>query len=328
MKLYLKITSVIGILLVVTVLLLAVHALIPRKLNEVIIDIPRGASARAIAAQLYDNNIIPNKLTFYFYVKLTNIEKELSYGKYLFSGKQSIPDIIRTLHEGNVVLRKATIPEGLTIRKTAKLLSQKGFIDYEKFVALSNDSIFVKKLTGFSIPSLEGFLFPETYHLPYEASEQYIIKALVENFFKQTQDLDFAPTNNLNFYEIIILASIVEKEAKFKEELGTIASVYLNRIKYDYKLQADPTIAYALEQKGKIRRKIYYRDLKIESPYNTYMYMGLPPTPICSPSASAIQAVLNPEETDFFFFFANGNGYHEFNQTYQQHINQQNSLRK
>lgn len=303
-------------------------AILPKKINEVLIDISKGESAHSIAEKLYEKNVIHSERIFYLYVKFTDIDKTLSFGKYHFSGKLSLPDVVKILKLGKVVLRKVTIPEGLTIRKTAKVLSQYGFVDQDKFVTLCNDSLFARKLTGFSVSSLEGFLYPETYHFPYEVSEQYIIKTLVQEFFSQTQDFDFVPNNVLDFYETLILASIVEREARFRDEQPTIASVYLNRIKYNYKLQADPTVAYVLEQQGKIRKKIFYRDLKINSPYNTYKNLGLPPSPICSPAISAIQAVLEPAETDYFFFFANGSGRHEFNQTYQQHINQQNSINK
>ena len=146
---------------------------------------------------------------------------------------------------------------------------------------------------------------------------------MVEQHFSQTKDLDFSHSKEMDYYQILILASIVEKEAQFDEEKPTIASVYLNRLEVDMKLQADPTISYILEQKGKKRKKIYYKDLKIDSPYNTYLYKGLPPTPICTPSKSAIKAVLEPEETDYFYFFASGGGKHTFSQTYSQHLSRQ-----
>jgi len=324
MKLARKIIFVLLILFVLSTLYATFLVFLPKSVSEVIIDISKGESAQSIANKLYEKKIIRSKKVFYLYVKFTNIDKTLSCGKYHFSGELSLPGVANILKLGKVVLRKATIPEGLTINKTAKILSQYGFVDYQKFITLCNDSLFARKLTGFSVASLEGFLYPETYYFPYEVSEQYIIQTLVQEFFSQTQDCDFAPNKGLDFYETLVLASIVEREARFRDEQATIASVYLNRIKYNYKLQADPTVAYALELQGKIRKKIYYRDLKIDSPFNTYKNFGLPPSPICSPSISSIEAVLEPAETDYFFFFANGSGRHEFNQTYQQHINQQN----
>jgi len=321
---------IISVIIIVVIASLTIVSLIflPKDVNEVLIDISKGESAHSIAEKLHEKKVIRSKQVFYLYVKFTNIDKTLSFGKYHFSGKLSLPDVLEILKLGKVVLRKVTIPEGLTVKKTAKILSQYGFVDQDKFISLCTDSLFVKKLTGFSVPTLEGFLYPETYHFPFEVSEQYIIRALVQEFFKQTRDFDFVPNKTLDFYETLILASIVEREARFRDEQPTIASVYLNRIKYNYKLQADPTVAYALELTGKIRKKIYYRDLTIDSSYNTYKNFGLPPTPICSPAVSAIKAVLEPAETDYFFFFANGSGRHEFNQTYQQHINQQNTLNK
>ncbi|MDP8200748.1 MAG: endolytic transglycosylase MltG [Candidatus Tenebribacter burtonii] len=328
MKLARKVIIVLVILTILLVLYITSLVILPKKVNEILIDISKGESAQAIAEKLYEKNVIHSKRVFYLYVKFTNLDKTLSFGKYHFSGKLSLLDVVKIIKFGKVVLRKVTIPEGLTVKKTAKVLSQYGFVDQNKFIVLCNDSLFAMKLTGFSVPSLEGFLYPETYHFPYEVSEQYIIKTLVQEFFSQTQSFDFVPNRDLDFYETLVLASIVEREARYRDEQPTIASVYLNRIKYNYKLQADPTVAYALELEGKIRKKIYYRDLKIDSPFNTYKNYGLPPTPICSPAISAIQAVLEPTETDFFFFFANGSGRHEFNQTYQQHINQQNTINK
>jgi len=323
-----KIIIAVIIIIVISVLYATSLVVLPKKVDEVLIDISKGESALSIAEKLYEKNVIRSIRFFYLYVKFTDMDKILSFGKYHFSGKLSLLEVVDILGSGKVVLRKVTIPEGLTIIKTARVLSQYGFAEYDKFVALCNDSLFARKLTGFSVSSLEGFLYPETYHFPYEVSEQYIIKTLVQEFFSQTQDFDFVPNRDLDFYETLVLASIVEREARFRDEQPTIASVYLNRIKYNYKLQADPTVAYALEQQGKIRKKIYYRDLTIDSPYNTYKYFGLPPTPICSPAISSIQAVLEPAETDFFFFFAKGSGRHEFNQTYQQHLDKQNILNK
>ncbi len=328
MKVLRKIIISIIIVVIITSITIVSLIFLPKDVNEVLIDISKGESAHSIAEKLYEKKVIRNKQVFYLYVKFTNIDKTLSFGKYHFSGELSLPDVLEILKLGKVVLRKVTIPEGLTVKKTAKILSQYGFVDQEKFITLCTDSLFAKKQTGFSVRTLEGFLYPETYHFPYEVSEQYIIKALVQEFFKQTQDFDFVPNKDLDFYETLILASIVEREARYRDEQPTIASVYLNRIKDNYKLQADPTVAYALEKRGKLRRKIYYRDLNIDSPYNTYKNFGLPPSPICSPAVSAIKAVLEPAETDFFFFFANESGRHEFNQTYQQHINQQNIRNK
>jgi UPF0755 protein len=236
-------------------------------------------------------------------------------------------EIIKLIKSGKVLLKKITIPEGLSAWRTCKLLERKGFGEYDNFLKVCNDSVYAKKVTGFNIPNLEGFLYPETYHFPEDATEEFIISHLVKEFFNQISNLYFKPYEKLDFYEMIILASIVEREAKLEREKPLIASVYINRINHNYKLQADPTVAYVLELRGKHREKIYYKDLKIDSPYNTYKYMGLPPTPICSPSRSSIAAVLHPADTDYYFFFADGSGGHEFTKTYKQHILKQNQMK-
>lgn len=301
---------------------------VPKQLKETIIEIKQGEASRTIAERLYNKNLIRSKIAFQLYIRLTGSQGKLSYGKFLLKGSINQVDVINLIRSGKVYLRKVTIPEGFTAWKTCRLLARKNFGDYDKLLALCVDSTFAKKNTGFSIPNLEGFLYPETYHFPDDASEEFILSHMVREFFKQTVELDFVPNEKLDFYETIILASIVEREARFEDEKPIIASVYLNRLNENYKLQADPTIAYFLELAGKTRKKIYYKDLKIESPYNTYLNYGLPPTPICSPSVSSIAAVLNPAETDYFFFFATETGRHEFTQTYRQHLNRQNLLKK
>ncbi|MBC8416325.1 MAG: endolytic transglycosylase MltG [Candidatus Cloacimonetes bacterium] len=328
MKLYQKIIIISLILFVFITAYIMFLFFLPKQVNEVLVEIKKGETALSIAQKLSDHRVIRSKNSFYVFIKLTKSDGILSYGKYLFKGKLALSDVIDTIKSGKVVLRKVTIPEGLSVRKTCKLLAKEEFGDFQQFLDICNDPQIAKQFTGFSISSLEGFLYPETYHFPEGVSEKYIISHLVKSFFSQTADLNFVPDEILSFYNVIILASIVECEARIEKEKPTIASVYLNRLNYHYKLQADPTIAYALEEQDKTRKKIYYKDLSIDSPYNTYKHYGLPPTPICNPSVTSIQAVLEPEETDYFFFFATGTGQHEFTKTYDQHINQQRIIKK
>ena len=327
MKKFLKYFLPIIILIILAAAYFAYLLYAPKDINETIISIEKGETAKAIASRLYNKNLIRSKEAFYLYIRTTGSQGQLSFGKYLLKGSINMLDVISLIKSGKVLLRRVTIPEGLTAWKTCRLLARKDFGEYGKFLSLCKDSTFAKKNTGFNIPNLEGFLYPETYYFPDDVSEKFIISHIVKEFFNQTADLNFVPNEKLDFYETIILASIVEREAKVNNEKPTIASVYVNRLKYNYKLQADPTIAYFLELQGKTRKKIYYKDLKIKSPYNTYINYGLPPTPICSPSVSSIAAVLNPAETDYFFFFANGTGRHEFTKTYKQHLNKQNLLK-
>lgn len=317
--------------IIVVILFFAIYGIFlftfPLQVKETLIEIKQGESAFSIAQKLYNQSVIRSKNWFYLYVKFTESDRDLSYGKYLFQGNLSLVKVVAKLKQGRIFLRKITIPEGYTVKKICRKLSNNNFGDHKTFLSLCNNEKFAKKLTGFPVKNLEGFLYPETYSFPEEVSEEFIISHMVKEFFKQTGQLNFVPDEKLDFYKTIILASIVEKEARVEDEKPVIASVYLNRLEYNYKLQADPTVAYILEQAGKSRKKIFYKDLEINSPFNTYKYFGLPPTPICSPSRTTIEAVLKPAVTDYFFFFANDNGRHIFSQTYSQHLSKQRNLK-
>ncbi len=327
MKKFALIFSIIFLLLVIVAYFIGTNLLVAKHINGILIQIDQGENSRSITNKLYEKGIIRNRLIFYFWVRLTNKATKLDYGQYLFEGKLSMLDVLNIVEKGKIKLEKVTIPEGLTIEKTARILENYKLGNYENFVKICRDSVYARKFTGFHISSLEGFLFPETYHFPKNASEQFIIEHIVKTFFSEISDLDFKPDQKLNFYETIILASIVEKEAVFRSEKPLIAGVYLNRLNSDHLLQADPTVAYILENQGKSRKKIYYKDLKIDSPFNTYKNLGLPPTPICSPSYDSIVAVQEPIDSDFFFFFADGSGGHQFSKYYHEHLKKQKVMK-
>ena len=297
----------------------------PQEIETQVFEIGKGETAIEIANRLAENNIIRSRMLFYLYTKLTRKSKGLDYGKYLFEGKLSILDIAERIQRGKIFLKKVTIREGLSLKETFRVIAKKGFTTYRKLMKTANDSNFLDEILTIKVQSLEGFLYPETYYFPEKINPEYIIKTIVNEFYNQICDINFTKCQTLDFYEILILASIIEKEAQIDSEKPVIASVYLNRLETGMKLQADPTVAYTLEELGKNRHKIYYKDLKIESPYNTYLYQGLPPTPICSPTISSIKAVIYPEQTDYYFFFAN-NGRHIFSKTYRQHILKQNKI--
>ncbi len=299
----------------------------PHDLSEVIIRIEQGDTAEEIAEKLAANDVIRSKLCFILYVKITGIDEDLSYGEYFFSERKTIPGVAKKLKQAQVRLYRITIPEGLTIRQTAEIFADKGFISSDIFVSLCSDSLFAYHLTGHNVQTLEGFLYPETYHIPRNASEEYIISTMVAESFKQTRSLEFPSQKGYSFYDTLILASIVEREATFRDEMPLIAGVYHHRLRIGKRLQADPTVAYALAKEGIFRSRIYYVDLEIQSPYNTYRYSGLPPAPICSPSLAAIEAAHNPQDTDYLFFFADRRGRHIFSRTYREHLNKQRALR-
>lgn len=300
----------------------------PKPVEEVIVTIEEGETAAAIADKLVKQGVIGSKWFFIIYVRLRGIDKELCKGNYLFSGNLSTRGVIRRIANGQVQLSSVTIPEGLTISETVRIIAEAGFGDYNRYIALCYDPVFAEQLTGFPVNTLEGFLYPDTYFFAEEVSEEYIIRHLVNEFFSKTARLQLPEEFPYSFYQMVILASIVEKEAVFSDEKPLIAGVFLNRLRIGKRLQADPTVAYALRKEGIVRRRIFYIDLEIDSPFNTYRNTGLPPTPICSPSVISMQAVLEPEESDYLYFFADRRGRHIFSKTYRDHINRQRTIRE
>ena len=293
-------------------------------LNETV-DISKGSSVFQIARQLEQKKIISSATLFLIANKFLPSDRGIRYGKFNFTGKYSFIDVLHKLTSGEVVTNRITIPEGYTVRRIASLLSRQGLADYSSFMTLCSDTSFIDSL-NLPIKNLEGFLFPETYYVPYFADERYIIRMMVDNFFLQFEHVNPNPISFDTLYDVVIMASIVEREAIYDDERPLIAGVYTKRLKENMLLQADPTVAYALEMNNISRKKIYYDDLKIKSDYNTYLYRGLPPAPICNPGIQSILAALHPQHTDYLFFFAGKNKRHIFSKTYREHLKKLNRL--
>jgi len=297
----------------------------PYPIPNKTIVIEKGTSALRVAKELQHKKIIPSASLFLVVEKLLPSSKQLRYGKFNFSGWFSFMDVVKKLTSGEVVTNRITIPEGFTVRRIASMLFKKELADYSKFMSLCSDSSFIDSL-GLDVSNLEGFLFPDTYYIPYYADESFVITMMIENFFMQWDVLQPQPLGFDSLYNIVILASIVEREAIYDDERPLIAGVYTKRLKEKMLLQADPTVAYALELKRISRNKIYYDDLKIKSVYNTYLYRGLPPTPICNPGKQSLLAALHPQETDYLFFFAGKNKRHIFSKSYHEHLKKLNRI--
>jgi len=275
-----------------------------------IVNIPSGSNAREIVLILEENNIIrKNNYIFRILIKLSKLEERLKYGEYNLSPAMNMLQILDKLVRGEVILYRITIPEGYTYTQIAELLNKKEIIERESFINLVKDS---KK-------SWEGYLFPDTYEVPKRYGSENMLKLLLSNFnYVVDKKLkDKAEEIGFSMDEIITLASIIEKEAKFSEEKRKISSVFHNRLKKDMKLQSCATIQYILENP---KEKLEESDLKIDSPYNTYLYKGLPPGPICNPGLDSIRASLEPAEEDYLYFVLGENGRHIFSKTYQEHL--------
>ena len=276
--------------------------------------IKSGTSFSDISSTLLKNQVISSRIMFKYPAQFKGIDKKLTPGRYDFSGKNSCSSVLERLEKGDFLRIKITIPEGNMIWETASLLSKKMELDSATIYNLQDDSVFVHSL---GLPYLEGYLFPETYYFPWGIDEKQVVKELVMMYKSQTKNIwiDNLP-NNLSHDQIIIMASIIESETGVGGERKLVSSVYHNRLGIKMKLDADPTVIYGL---GGLSRPLWKKDLRKDTPYNTYMRKGLTPTPINSPGLASIKAAIAPEETEYFYFVADNKGTHYFSKTNAEH---------
>jgi len=269
----------------------------------------------AILKNLNDAGVLHGDYIFKLMVVFSGVDKKLSPGRYDFVGQISLYDVLRKLKNRDIATLMVTIPEGLTIYKTAGLIADKLDIDSSVFAALAVDTTFTQD--KYNINGLEGYLFPETYRLWYGINADQIIDIMLSEYNHKTDGLFSQLPDYINSKKsLLALASIIEAEARLDDEKPIISSVYHNRLKRKMRLQADPTVIYAL---GGLDRPLYYKDLEYDSPYNTYKYAGLPPGPINSPGLASIKAAINPAETNYLYFVADGTGRHIFSHTLTEH---------
>ena len=241
-----------------------------------LITIPKGSSASAVARLLKSESCLENEFIFKLALTITMKNRRIIPGRYNFKGISSIRQVVKMITSQSKDRVKVTLIEGWTINQFAEELKQKLKIDSYEFIRLCKDFNFIHSV-GIDAPSLEGFLFPDTYILIRTYTEEDIVKIMVNQFKYHMKQVQKDAGVNFNIREITTLASIIQGEAMFADEMATISSVYHNRLKQQMLLQADPTIQYILPRRS---RRLYNKDLKIDNPYNTYKYKGLPPGPI------------------------------------------------
>jgi UPF0755 protein len=232
-------------------------------------------------------------------------------------------EILNLLNSGKVKMIQFTIIEGWTNEQIAEYFLDQGFIKHKnEFLDLTKDKSLLSKYQIKGITT-EGFLFPETYTIDPQLKITQIHEIMIKMFFQKLSTIvpNYQKMDPHTIYEKVILASIIEKEAIHKEELPLMASVYYNRLKKKMKLQADPTIQYILKDP---KKKLTLKDLEIDSPYNTYKYKGLPPTPIANPGLESLKAAFYPANTDYLFFVRIEEGKHYFSKTYNEHLKAKN----
>ena len=290
----------------------------PLNLGRTEVRIPDNASAREIAVFLAEQGIVRNVEEFLFWLKISGKERQLKAGTYDLCKYKNPLYLVDRLTSGGRSEIIVTIPEGSTIVETARILASYGLVDQPRFIQLCGDDSLIKAL-GLEVTSLEGYLFPDTYSMSSTQREEAVITMMVENFLRRAAKFDLEAGDSL--HRAVILASIVEREAKYEDERPIIARVFLNRLKANRPLESCATVFYVLktERNTAPKQKLTDHDLKIESPYNTYLHLGLPPGPICSPGESAIRAAVMPADVDYLYFVAKGDGRHHFSRTYQEH---------
>jgi len=289
-----------------------------------------GQDAGSILQDLEARGVLDNAFLTRLYLVQVLEDPPLRAGEYRFAAPATAPEVLDKLVRGDVVTYPVTIVEGLTLEETAAHLAAQGFGDQQALLAemLSPDRI--SDLDPDSL-NLEGYLFPDTYSFAKGTSEEEIVTALV-NTFLRLFDNDvlpiLSPDDDRTPRQIVILASVVEKEARLDEERPIIAGVYSNRLRRGIALYADPTVIYALKQEGRWDGNIRRPDLKLDSPYNTYLYPGLPPGPIASPGLASMKAAARPAEVPYLYFVSRNDGSHVFASTLAEHNRNVNQWQK
>ena len=285
--------------------------------SEVDIPVNSKNSARVIAEKLKSSGIIHFALPFRVLTKLTHADRHLKAGLYRMNPRMSLWEMVTTMSQGKSELLALKIPEGYTVEQIAQELEKMKVVHAPEFMKAAEDPVLLKKL-GIEGRSVEGFLFPETYRVPLGASPSELIELLVRQF-QDAVGSDFGRlclVKNLTPYQAVILASIVEKEAKVDEERPIVAGVLFNRIHQKIRLQVNATLNYVLNSKNPWFSNA---QINIQSPYNTYLHRGLPPTPICNPGMESIQAVLHPADVPYLYYVSQGDGTNLFATTLAEH---------
>ncbi|MGH9366341.1 MAG: endolytic transglycosylase MltG [Thermoanaerobaculia bacterium] len=282
---------------------------------------PPGTSTGAIFRRLDAEGVIGNARLAELYYRFLSGATPLQAGEYRFDRPMPLPEVIRRMGRGEVVQHTVVVPEGLTAEETIRLFTDQGIGTPESFRAALADTALAPGL-ALGAPDLEGFLFPDTYRLTRSSSAQQVVERMVGQFRNHfTPELrERVRALGLTPRQAVTLASIVEKETSLSREAPVVAGVYLNRLDRGMRLQADPSVTYALKRDGKWMGFLRRADYTYDSPFNTYLYDGLPPGPICNPGLSALTAAVNPARTEFLYFVADWSGGHTFSRTFEQHL--------
>jgi len=282
-----------------------------------VIDFAKGSSLNKLAGELEAEGVIGSSTLFLLYARISGVSAKVQAGTYQLSDAMTPPEILRKLAVGDVFEKRFAVPEGYSIFQIAEMLDSRGYFKKEQFLKECRNQALLKEL-GIKGATVEGYLYPSTYNLLKTDDAAGLIRQMAAQFRKVYADRFSLPEKDsrLSQTQIITLASIVEREAVVPEEKPVIASVFLNRLKKGMPLQSDPTATYGTRVFG---GKVSGSDVRRDSPYNTYLISGLPPGPIGNPGADAIEAVLKPAATGYYYFVAKNDGTHHFSKSLDEH---------
>jgi len=288
---------------------------LPAQQTDVIV--PRGASFAEVTAVLQRDGVLEHPIAFRLLARLRRVENDVKAGEYRFPAHESSDEVLRRLVRGEQLAVWVTIPEGYTAREIARTLATRSLGDSAAYVHAFLDDGGIT-VAGARTPNLEGYLFPSTYLLPTGASPSRIAALLVEQFRKELPSDALARARSLHrsVPEVVTIASLVEREGKADEDRPVIASVIYNRLRLGMPLEVDASIEYVFPEHHDVITK---RDLQIDSPYNTYLHAGLPPTPIANPGKASLDAAFHPASTEYLYYVAKPDGHSAFAKTLQEH---------
>lgn len=292
--------------------------------RDVFFEVRQGESIRSVAQRLEQEGLTGSAFRFWLFMRLSG--KTVRMGEYSLKGSMLPADILNHLASGRSYLHTLTVQEGLNIYEIAGLYEAKGFGTRDEFLKWCRDRDFIREVLGEDLPSLEGYLFPETYSLSKNTGPKKLIQNMVEQFKSVYGQVQADNRVGFNRHEAVIMASIIEKETGAPEERPVISSVYHNRLRKPMRLHADPTVLYGIwVDTGEYKYNLTRKDLRTPNSYNTYMKSGLPAGPIANPGKEALRAALQPAETPYFYFVSRNDGTHVFSVDYKSH---QEAVRK
>ena len=306
--------------LVLAALLLVAGGCANRDQTRVTITIPQGATFREAADSLAAYGVVDFPRLFGFYAARRKLDRNIRYGTYVIRRGANWDEVLNSLRSGQGIVNRVTIPEGWPLWDIIPKLAKELELPEESLEVAVRDTLLLQRVGApLGTETLEGYLFPDTYIFPGGSTARQAVDLMVHRF-EQVWKADWnerLQERKMTRHQLVTLASIVEKEVRREEERPVVAAVYTNRLRIRMPLQADPTVQYAQKKRP---GRVFYRDLKVTSPYNTYRRVGLPPGPIASPGAASLEAALFPADVPYLYFVARPDGRHEFRRTYREHL--------